>query len=105
MRRNAELEKMRVFYAEEITHLERMTNLEVDKAESIANSSIDKIRIMVDAIGKDTLVELAKAGPESQAKILQGLGVKSLLVTDGKNPINLFNTANGLIGCLPDNKI
>jgi len=56
---------------------------------------------MVKAVGKETLVELAKAGPQAQAKILGSLGIKSLLVTDGKNPINLFNTANGLVGPMP----
>lgn len=101
MRRNAELDKMRLFYTEEIAHLKRMSKLDIDKAESLANSSVDKIKIMIEAIGRDTLVQLAKAGPENQANILKGLGVKSLLVTDGKNPINLFNTANGLIGALP----
>jgi len=32
-----------------------------------------------------------------QAKLLQGLGIKSLLISDGHSPINLFNTAQGLI--------
>jgi major vault protein len=53
---------------------------------------------MVDAIGKDTLVSISKAGPEMKAKMLKGLGLKGFLVTDGKNPINLFNTANGMLG-------
>jgi major vault protein len=39
-----------------------------------------------------------KAGPETKAKLLSGLGLKGYLVTDGKNPINLFNTANGFMG-------
>jgi major vault protein len=30
--------------------------------------------------------------------MLQALGLKSTLITDGKTPINLFSTANGLIG-------
>ncbi len=33
-----------------------------------------------------------------QAKLLSALGLQSVLVTDGKNPINLFNTAKGLLG-------
>ena len=41
---------------------------------------------------------MARAGPETKAKLLSGLGLKGFLVTDGKNPINLFNTANGFIG-------
>jgi len=32
-----------------------------------------------------------------QAKLLKGLGLKSLLISDGHSPINLFNTAQGLI--------
>lgn len=33
--------------------------------------------------------------------MLKGLGLKGFLVTDGKNPINLFNTANGMLGEMP----
>lgn len=32
--------------------------------------------------------------------MLQALGLKSTLITDGSNPINLFNTAHGLVGAL-----
>ncbi|XP_071850070.1 major vault protein-like isoform X2 [Apostichopus japonicus] len=39
-------------------------------------------------------------GPEMQAKLLQSLGIQSTLITDGTSPINLFNTANGLLGAL-----
>jgi major vault protein len=53
---------------------------------------------MVDAIGAQTLISIAQAGPEMQVKMLQALGIKSTLITDGNQPINLFNTANGLIG-------
>lgn len=33
-----------------------------------------------------------------QVKMLQALGLKSTLITDGTSPINLFTTASGLIG-------
>ncbi len=36
-----------------------------------------------------------------QVKMLQALGLKSTIITDGNSPINLFNTAQGLIGALP----
>merc|ERR1712146_503911 len=58
----------------------------------------EKFKSMVDAIGRDTIKAMAQAGPEMQVKLLQGLGLKSTLITDGKSPINLFQTANGLIG-------
>ena len=41
---------------------------------------------------------MAEAGPEYQAKLLEGLGLSGFIMTDGNNPINLFNTANGLVG-------
>ena len=55
---------------------------------------------MVDAIGKETLISISQAGPEMQVKLLQALGLKSTLITDGSSPINLFDTANGLIGSM-----
>ena len=59
---------------------------------------------MVEAIGQNTLIEMAKAGPESQAKLLQGLGLKGFMIVDGKNPINLMNTVNGLLGNIMSNQ-
>lgn len=35
-----------------------------------------------------------------QVKLLQALGLKSTLITDGSSPINLFTTANGLLGAM-----
>lgn len=32
--------------------------------------------------------------------MLQALGLRSTLITDGSNPINLFNTAHGLVGSI-----
>ena len=30
--------------------------------------------------------------------MLSSLGIQSMMITDGNNPINLFNTAQGLLG-------
>jgi len=35
---------------------------------------------------------------DCQVKMLQALGMKSTLITDGSSPINLFTTATGLVG-------
>ena len=32
--------------------------------------------------------------------MLQALGLQSTLITDGSTPLNLFNTARGLVGAL-----
>lgn len=34
---------------------------------------------------------------DNQVRLLQALGIKSTVITDGNTPINLFNTAHGLI--------
>ncbi|ELR14963.1 major vault protein [Acanthamoeba castellanii str. Neff] len=74
-----------------------MAELEVNKARELAAIESKKFSEIVDAIGADTIASIAQAGPEMQAKLLQGLGLKSLMITDGSSPINLFNTASGLI--------
>ena len=78
--------------------LKAKINLEIKKAKEMAEIEASKFKNLVSAIGKETIVSMARAGPETQAKLLQGLGLKGFLVSDGKNPINLFNTANGIIG-------
>jgi major vault protein len=75
-----------------------MFELETKKSRELSAIEINKFKQIVQAIGKETLIAMARAGPETKAKLLQGLGLKGYLVTDGKNPINLFNTANGFLG-------
>lgn len=52
---------------------------------------------MVSSVGQDTIVAISNAGPELQAQLLEGLGLQGFIMTDGNNPINLFNTANAMI--------
>ena len=33
-----------------------------------------------------------------QARLLKGLGIQSYMISDGSSPINLFNTANTMVG-------
>lgn len=57
----------------------------------------EKFEKIVKAIGPETLVEISKAGPELQSKLLQGLNLSGYILTDGNNPINLFNVANNIV--------
>jgi len=81
----------------EIDHTKALNNLEIAKAKELAQIQSKKFKSLVDAIGAETIKSIAEAGPAMQAKLLQGLGLKSFLITDGNSPINLFNTAQGLI--------
>ena len=78
--------------------------IEISKVLQMADIETAKFKKMVDAIGASTLKEMATAVPELQLKMLQALGLQSTLITDGTNPINLFNTANGLVGALTPKK-
>jgi len=81
----------------ESAHQKALNNLEIEKATAMAEIASTEFKQKVEAIGPETLKAIAQAGPEMQAKLLQGLGIQSVLITDGRNPINLFGTANGLI--------
>merc|ERR1711994_979420 len=72
-------------------------DLEIEKAGQEAKIEAEKFAKIVKAIGTDTITDIAKAGPEMQAELLKGLGLEGFLVTDGTSPINLFNTASGMI--------
>jgi major vault protein len=95
---DADLEQTCARQQAEVSHKRQLDELEIVKAEKLSEIESAKFKHFVDAIGAPTIQAIAQAGPEMQAKLLSGLGVKSLLITDGNSPINLFNTANGLVG-------
>jgi len=93
----ADLEQTIARQHAEVEHKKKMDELEISKVEKMAKIEAGKFKEIVDAIGADVICSIAQAGPEMQAKLLGGLGVQSLLITDGNSPINLFNTAQGLV--------
>jgi len=98
IRSEAELEQMKMRQEAEISHQKSLNELHIAKARSLATIETKKFNDVVEAVGATTLKSMAEAGPAMQAKLLQGLGLKSFLITDGNSPINLFNTAQGLVG-------
>jgi len=98
---NAELQQLKKKNHNEICEVTSTNELEINRARRMAAIEAKKFKDIVDAIGADTIKAIAQAGPEMQAKLLQGLGLKSFMITDGNSPINLFNTASGLVGGQP----
>ena len=98
-----EIEEMSILSQEEANFLaelkrkEELTEMEISKAKKLAEIEVQEFTNTINAIGRDTIVAMARAGPETQAKLLASLGIKSFLITDGKNPVNLFNTAKNTI--------
>jgi major vault protein len=92
------LEQSKLTFEKEKTQLElmrmrKLKELEIKKAKEIGDMDSGKLKQYVECLGRDTLVALARAGPDAQAEILQSLGLKGYMIMDSANPINLFNSA------------
>ena len=97
---DSELARLKAAREAEIQFLNDQNRLEVEKAEKMAGIESAKFKAMVDVMGSDTIKSMASAPQDHQVKMLQALGLNSTLITDGKNPVNLFNTAQGLLGSI-----
>ena len=94
----SELERLTSAREAELKYLKEQNEMDLSKSRETAEIETGKFKNMVDAIGAPTLQAIATSGPELQCKMLSALGMKATLITDGSTPINLFNTAQGLIG-------
>jgi len=94
----SDLSQNKLKHETDVSHKKSLNDLEVYKVRELANIESVKFKGIVQSIGTDTITAIAQAGPEMQAKLLGGLGLKSFMITDGNTPINLFNTAGGIIG-------
>ena len=94
----AELDRLCKAREAEIAFLTEQSRLELSKAQEMSNIEANRFKSMVDALGADTLRAIASGPQDHQVKMLQSLGLTSTLITDGRTPINLLNTAQGLLG-------
>jgi len=74
-----------------------MSNLEISKKKLLAAIEAKKFTSLIQSIGAENVKTMAQAGPDMQTKLLQSLGLKSILFTSGNSPVNLFNTTGGLV--------
>lgn len=95
---DATLEATKNSHTAEIEHRRLLDELEINKARELSEIEAKKFKDIVGSIGADTIKAISLAGPEMQVKLLKSLGLQSVMITDGNSPINLFSTANGLLG-------
>jgi major vault protein len=70
----------------------------LDKRRAVAEIDGKHYQAMVNALGHETIQRIAQVdGPEAKAALLKALGMKTMLITDGKSPLNLWNTAHDLL--------
>lgn len=98
IRATAELKQKVAKQLAHIEHQRALNNLEINKARDLAKIEADKFKNIIAAVGPEMIEAVATAGPNHQVELLTSLGLKSFMVTDGNAPINLFATAQGLLG-------
>jgi len=98
IRANSELQQKIGKQNAHVSHQRALNDLEINKARDLAKIEADKFKEIIEAVGPDVIEAVATAGPHRQVELLSSLGLKSFMVTDGNTPINLFHTAQGLIG-------
>lgn len=95
---NADLELIRQAYEDEINLAQDKLELEIESKRKLVEVEVEQFQTIVEAIKPETIVAMAKAGPETQAKLLKGLGLQGYMIVDGKHSVNLMGAANGLLG-------
>ncbi|KAG5479342.1 hypothetical protein LSCM1_04599 [Leishmania martiniquensis] len=90
---DAELEVLRKRAELDLAHRQSMNNLAIDKIRQLASIEAAKYEKVMAALGRETLIAIANAGPELKAHLLRELGLQGFLVTDGKTPISMLNLA------------
>jgi len=86
------LEFMKQEQDNEVEHQRSLNGLEISRARDLASIEAEKFSSLVTAIGPKTLQKVAQAGPETQVRLLKALGIRSVTITDGSTPINLFSS-------------
>ena len=87
----------------EINFLTEQSRLEITKTQEMSDIESKRFNSMVNALGADTIRAIASGPQDHQVKMLQSLGLSSTLITDGRTPVNLLNTAQGLFGGIASN--
>ncbi len=75
IKEQTELELTKIQYEDEIKLEEEKLELEIESKRKLVGIEIEQFKKTVEAIDPETIVQMAKAGPETQAKLLKGLGL------------------------------
>ena len=94
---DAELRRLNAARDSEIEFMKKSNELEIEKQRESTEIEVQKFKQMVEALGATTIQKMASAGNDHQLEMLKSLGLTSTLITDGRNPINLLQTASGFV--------
>jgi hypothetical protein len=99
----AELSRLKLAREAELKYLGEQNEQEISKRGEMSRIETEKFKLQVESIGASTIQAIATSGPDTQVKLLQALGLQSMLVTDGNSPINLMGFGQGLLGGITGN--
>jgi len=94
---NSKMEILEQQRKAEIEYMKTVNGLEIKKAKQMADIELKKSADLINAIGQDTITNIALAGPKAKVGLLGALGIRATLITDGKTPVNLYQAPNGAI--------
>ncbi|CAF3898323.1 unnamed protein product [Rotaria magnacalcarata] len=89
----------------EIKYLREKNELEISRLAEVSRIETEKFKLQVESIGAPTIQAIATSSADTQVKLLQALGLQSMLVTDGHTPINLMGFGQGLLGDITSSPI
>ncbi|XP_071792973.1 major vault protein-like [Asterias amurensis] len=81
----------------ELGYNQRQNEIEINRLNKLSDIEVSQFDSMVNTLGASTIADIANSGPKLQAELLGSLGIETTLIMDGDNPVNLFNTAKGMI--------
>ena len=96
LRNTLELEIEKLGHTIKMNYNKEKNEIELNEKNILSQVETEKFAKVIKAIGQDTLVKISQAGPEAQVKLLDALGLEGFIMTDGNNPINLFDFANNI---------
>ena len=79
----------------ELEYARKSGELDLSKAERMAQIEASKIERTVNALGAATIAQIASSGPAAHERLLKSLNLQGMVITDGKTPINLFQNSGG----------
>ncbi|CAF3197738.1 unnamed protein product [Rotaria sp. Silwood2] len=94
----SELTRLKLAREAEMKFLREQNELEISKTAEISRIETEKFKLQVGSIGASTIQAIATSSADTQVKLLQALGLQSMLVTDGHTPINLMGFGQALLG-------
>ncbi len=98
IRQDAELAHKKAQQEADLAFQKQRNQLEVGHAKAMAAIETESLKDSMEAVKPETLVALAKAGPEHRVELLRALGIKATVFTDGKTPINFLALSQALVG-------